>query len=82
MNPREDLKICNFLPAEGGKDVIHGAVAQCNSYHPKNLPTIASMEQIAWQLTSDKKSGKIGFIAPAERKKRGMMPNRFEYEDD
>lgn len=47
---------------------VRGRVTDCSDYYPKTLPSLRSMTEIAWDITTDKKSKKVGFISPAERR--------------
>lgn len=49
---------------------VHGQVTDCTDYYPKNLPSLRDMTYIAWDLSTTRKNGKIGFtvITPADRK--------------
>lgn len=56
--------------ADGRHCYVRGAVTDCTDYYPKDLPSLRDMTYIAWDITTNKKTGKIGFITPAERKNR------------
>jgi hypothetical protein len=51
--------------------VISGRVTDCTDYYPKNLPSLHNLSAIAWEITTNKKTGKVGFITPQERRAKG-----------
>ena len=46
---------------------IRGTVAECSNYDDKSQPTLSSMREIAWRVSSDKHRP-IGFMSPKEWK--------------
>lgn len=51
------------------ENIVRGRVEDCSHYYPRNLPSLRELSNIAWEITTDKKTKKIGFISPAERRK-------------
>lgn len=47
--------------------VIHRPVTRCTDFEDKTLTDRYEMEKIAWRLTTDKKSAKVGFVPPKNR---------------
>jgi hypothetical protein len=45
-------------------------VGQCTGYLDRTKPTLWDMQQIAWQLMTDKGGRKIGFLSPEEMQQR------------
>lgn len=43
---------------------IHTPVIKCNDYRDKSLPTIEAMREIAWDISPDPRTGKVGFTKP------------------
>lgn len=41
-----------------------GKVVSCNSYYNRTLPSLASFEEIAWELKTDKGGRVMGFNPP------------------
>ena len=80
QSTRDDVKLCGIF--EKPFHQLHGPVAQCTNYYPKHLPSRADYEKIAWEISTDKRTGKVGFLTPKERKKAGMMPNQYGDDDD
>lgn len=60
--------ICDELPSN--HDLIKMTVIECSKYDDRSKPTLRAMEQVAWKLATDRKGHKIGFLAPAEFRKR------------
>lgn len=59
---------------------VYGRVIDCSDYYPKALPSLYDMHQIAWEITTNKKTGKLGFITPAERKRIAPESEAPEWE--
>jgi len=47
-------------------------VSRCSEYEDKRLASKWDMEKIAWTVTLDETRKVVGFMSPAERRKRGM----------
>lgn len=58
---------------------VLGRVVDCTDYYPKNLPSLRSMGAIAWEITTSKKSGKVGFITPEDRRKNNKDDVEVEW---
>lgn len=58
----------------------HGRVTDCTDYYPKNLPSLHSLTAIAWEITTNKKTGKMGFITPQERRAKSPDYEAPEWE--
>lgn len=56
--------------------LITKPVMRCTSFHERNRPSLAVYKEVAWFITTDKKTGKIGFITPADRKGLGDKERR------
>lgn len=55
-------------------------VTECSSYDDRSKPTLRAMSQIAWQVSSDKKTKQIGFLTPqefraAQKEENGGVPS-------
>lgn len=37
-------------------------VIECNRYNNRDIPSLSEMNKIAWFITSDRRTGKVGFI--------------------
>jgi hypothetical protein len=59
--------ICHF--SDWGQKVMHFEATTCTKYDDKRIPSRYDLEKIAWQINSDAKAGKIGFVNPREWKK-------------
>ena len=49
-------------------------VGRCTGYLDRTQPTLWDMQQIAWQLMTDKGGRKIGFLSPEEFENRRNSP--------
>jgi hypothetical protein len=47
---------------------IHGAVYSCNMYMNASLPRFSMMQEIAWDMKTDKSGKVVGFTAPDKDK--------------
>ena len=61
----ESFTVCRVT-----EKLIEGRVAECSSYEDVRLPTLMSMNQIAWRVASDKQNRKAGFLSPADYRKK------------
>lgn len=50
---------------------LTGPIARCNLYSDATRPTLDQMQQIAWQLMTNKSNKAIGFLSPEELQLRG-----------
>jgi len=70
MNTGREKVYCDSLPA------IHmplrEPMVECSLYDDMRRPEMYQMEQMAWIVRTDKKTHKIGFSSPEDRKKEGM----------
>lgn len=64
----QDYIVCKELPY--GRDLIRMTVIECSMYDDRGKPTLRHMEQIAWELATDKSGQKIGFLSPQDFKRR------------
>lgn len=62
----EELVVCHLF---GDPLRIRGEVAECNMYEDRSQPTLHAMREIAWRVSSDK-TRPIGFLSPAEYRRR------------
>ena len=46
---------------------IKSPVTRCTAYKARGSVSKDALEKIAWHITTDKKTGKIGFLTPTER---------------
>ena len=51
-----------------------GPVASCNRYEAREGPRIQALERIAWRINSDEKTGIVGFLTPAQWRKKHEAP--------
>lgn len=68
--------ICLATPPPGLR--IIEPVGRCTAYLDRSKPTLWDMQQIAWQLMTDKGGRKIGFLSPEEMQQRqqgGPLPS-------
>ena len=57
----QEVVICNAsyeLPQR-----ITYPIVECNDYKDTNLPSLSEMNRIAWFITADKRTGKVGFVS-------------------
>ena len=59
---------CDILDWSGGS-FVPGPVVECNKYMHANHPRLSDMEEIAWQLRTDKSGRDIGFCSPDKLRK-------------
>jgi hypothetical protein len=59
--------ICN---AVNPSRTLREPVAVCSSFLDRTVPTLDEMNQIAWQLQTDKGGRKIGFLSPEQLSER------------
>lgn len=57
------------------RDIVRSPVLRCSEYRHANQPSRSDFERIAWEITTDKRNGRIGFITPTERRKNGNLPD-------
>lgn len=63
------VRTCSMF--DSGKAAnVRGRVTDCTQYYPKSLPSLHQLSLIAWEITTSKKTGKIGFITPAQRRSK------------
>lgn len=60
---------------------------ECSQYDDKRKPDRHSYEKIAWHINTDRKTGTIGFLSPAEWKKlskemKNTPTSGDDWEDD
>jgi len=59
-----------------------GIIEECTGFSDKNVMTEYQMKEVAWILTIDPKSKKIGFMSPgSENHKNAMKRVHFPTED-
>lgn len=46
---------------------VHRPVTRCTAYKPKGTVSQNQLEKIAWFISADKKTGKVGFVTPSDR---------------
>lgn len=61
----DEIIECSMLDRDDNR--VTFPVTSCSSYSDRRQPTIFQMEQIAWELRSDRKAGPIGFHPPKRR---------------
>lgn len=68
--------VCLATPPPGIR--ITEPVGRCTGYLDRSKPTLWDMQQIAWQLMTDKGGRKIGFCSPEEMQRRsgGQPPSQ------
>lgn len=60
---------CSVLYRENGRIVAAmQPVVACSEYDDKARPSLSNMREIAWELTPNKKTGKLGFVSPDVKK--------------
>lgn len=59
-----DLLILCARMHDGTYQRVTAPVLRCNDYEDSNTPDKWDLEQIAWTLTTDEKTKKVGFRAP------------------
>ena len=50
---------------------MRGPISACNKHSDKNRPSLDDMNEIAWQLQTNKGGRSLGFLSPEELKNRG-----------
>ena len=75
-NLHDEIVECSLLYHEDSR--ITFPVAFCSGYSDRRQPTVRQMEQIAWELRTDRKKGLIGFHPP----KRHAKDPRYMLDDD
>lgn len=65
VNRQGELVRCN---ADYGKaDLIKSTVIRCSRYYNDNMPSLASLEETAWIVSTSSDGRKIGFKAPEKK---------------
>lgn len=62
----EDIVLCHNRGSEPWRVRIR--VSECSDYEDKSLSPLWEMEKIAWRVSADKLSGRIGFLDPKQYK--------------
>lgn len=52
---------------------MHGPISQCNKHVDRMAPTLNDMNEIAWQLMTNKGGRHVGFLSPEELKAKGKV---------
>lgn len=60
----DERTFCDAAPR--GHDRIVFKVTACTKYDDKARPSFNQMQQIAWELRTDKKGHRIGFMSPID----------------
>jgi hypothetical protein len=81
---------CNYGMFSAYRGRVPFRVAECNVYHPSNMPTLEEMKAIAWNVEA-RKRGPVGFeksetteenemevIVTPPKKKGGDMPTPWD----
>lgn len=76
----DELVICGELSRP--YDRIRFKVTDCSGYDNKATPTIGMMQQIAWELRTDRSGQRIGFMGPREATKRRDEIEELPYLDE
>lgn len=58
---RDEFRFCDKFDRQ-----LNMQVSECSEYQNKNHPSLFNMQQIAWNLTADKKGGRAGFLSPEQ----------------
>lgn len=66
-NSGDAVTFCNAI--HGGLK-IRGQIAQCSSHNDRTKPTLSDMQEIAWQLQTDKGGRTLGFHSPEQLRER------------
>ena len=61
LKTNEEIKICTYTDKR-----LTNKVVECNKHIPANLPSLRLMQDISWNLRTDKKGSSIGFASPSE----------------
>lgn len=69
----EEKIVCSAGMWHESRGVVTFKVAECNEYHPLNVPWLREMEQMAWKIEA-RKRGPAGFA------KAGTLPQAGEDE--
>lgn len=54
-----------------------GPISECNQYSDRTKPTLDDMNEIAWQLMTNKGGRSVGFLSPEDLKQRGKASTGF-----
>ncbi len=52
------------------QNYVKNRVAECSGYYNSDLPSIQTLYDVAWILSTDKKQNAIGFVSPQDWKKK------------
>lgn len=62
---------CSML--SDGDNRVTFPVMSCSSYSDRRHPTLYHLEQIAWEMRTDRKKGPIGFHPPKRRDRHFIL---------
>lgn len=63
-----EVRTCSMFDGPDEAALLTSRVTDCTDFYPKSLPSLRDMTLIAWDITTNKKTGKMGFITPADRR--------------
>jgi len=74
---------CSELSSAGSKQLMEiQPITRCSYYDDKSKPSLSHMTDIAWELKPNKKTGKLGFQMPEEKRHKVLfnpVAGRDEY---
>jgi hypothetical protein len=76
----DEVIICGELPTPYSR--ITFKVTECSEYKNRAVPTLGAMQEIAWQLRTDRDGRRVGFMSPDDFEKRREEIRVLPYLDE
>lgn len=73
----EEIVLCSELSRP--YDRITFKVTECSSHDDKSRPSFGAMNQIAWELCTDRSGRRIGFLSPKDMRRRQEQLETLPY---